>query len=177
MCFNGHKLYQSGWFTGSSRIVDPTNDGAFRGKLVSFVDHTFWEDSSHVIKVDKLYAVYNRAELYNHQTQEKKDLVTVVEDRGHASEMLGGIAAGETLCAGNYCFHVCQYVVEDNTDYAWICIFDQNLQATCCETPTPTNRPNLLPSSAPSDTPSGEPTTPTPTIKPSLREKVRNQHK
>jgi hypothetical protein len=37
---------------------------------------------AHIIKVENYYAAYNRAKLYNRQTQEKKDLVTVVVDLG-----------------------------------------------------------------------------------------------
>jgi hypothetical protein len=162
MCFNGHKLCQSGWFTGSSRVVNPTTDGAFKGRLVSFVDHNVWgeEDSAHVIKVENYYAAYNRAKLYNRQTQEKKDLVTVVVDLGKSSEMLGGIPEGDVHCVGTrYCFEVCEYDVDDGVDYAWICIYDHTLQSTCWETPTPTTtKPSLRPSPLPSSAATSEPT-------------------
>jgi hypothetical protein len=149
MWFNGQKLYQSGWFTGSSCAVNPTIDGAFEGRLVSFVDHNVWEeeDSAHIIKVENYYAAYNRAKLYNRQGQEKKDLVTVVVDLEKNSEMLGGIPEGDLLWVGTkYCFKVCEYAIEDGVDYAWICIYDQTLQTTCCKTPTPTRtQPSLGP--------------------------------
>lgn len=169
MCFNGQKLFQSGWFTETSRVVDPIGNGPWFGRLVAFVDQNIWLDSNgaHVIKVDRFYLAYNRAKLHNQGTQEKQDLVTVVEEVNEQSEMRGGIAEGAALCVnGILCFEVCEYTAEEGIDFAWICIYTTD-QPSCCESSSPSalpsEPPTLLPTVAPSALPSPSPSVnPTP---------------
>ena len=148
MCFNGHKLYQAGWYSGSSLIVDPVVDGPYQGRLVSFVDDVGNDNSAtQIIKVQDYYVVYNRAKKHNFETQEKANLVTVTEDRTVSSEMLGGIESGGSLCVGGtVCIQVCGYHMDGDVDYVNICIFNPFQQEPClCDNfDTPVNAPTSV---------------------------------
>lgn len=164
MCFNGQKMFQSGWYTETSRIVDPATNGPWFGRLVAFVDHNLWLDSNgaHVIKVDQYFLVYNRAKLHNRGTQEKRDLVTVVEEIDELSEMIGGIPEGGSICTSTLCFEVCEYTVEEDIDFAWVCIRTTS-QPSCCESALPSEEPSDAPTPLPSTAPTAPPS-PLPSI-------------
>ena len=64
ICFNAQKNYLLGWYSDYQITVDPATNGAWSGKLVSFVDYpkaSTLNNAYVLIVVGQLYIQYNLA--------------------------------------------------------------------------------------------------------------------
>ena len=158
MCFNGLKHWNLGWFSDRTATVNPFQ-GPWRGKVAAFVDYNLTaSDENVIVNVGDLYIQYNRATKFNYQTREKKNEITIVQDKTGGSEMLGGLAdetanftyANFTGSNQTLVVRVC-YVVNsddnDDVDYMELVIGMED-EAFC---------PSLSPSAGPTESPAPSP--------------------
>ena len=103
-CFNGQNNWLLGWFQTRRKIINPLTDGPQIFKIAAFVD--FNKTQSHesvLVKVgDRYYLQYNRAKLYNNETGEYPDLLTVTEDVPGGTESRAGLDVGQSWTLEDY---------------------------------------------------------------------------
>jgi len=100
---NGHKHWTSGWF-GDRAVEIPEAaiaNTVVEQRLVSFVhgsDGRLQQDDAVVLKVLDWYIQYNRAKLYNVNTEEKnKVTITTALQEGALSERIASLGSGESF--------------------------------------------------------------------------------
>lgn len=78
-CFNGAQSWQLGWYSNRTLHVDPLEDGPQIVKLAAFVDFemTGFDEPVLVNLSDELILQFNRAKMFNNDTQDWPDRVTV----------------------------------------------------------------------------------------------------
>lgn len=190
ICFNAQKNYLLGWYSDYQITVDPATNGAWSGKLVSFVDYpkaSTLNDAYVLIVVGQLYIQYNLAESFNFQVFEQANKVTIVAATSSTSKsnLLGGFSAGQTFMSGLFSIDICGLVVENGLipKHMIISIRLTTQKSTCpgamaapTKSPISTLPPTLVPTKKPSPLPTRrkpikipatkKPTTAKPTKKP-----------
>mmetsp|Transcript_11963 Transcript_11963/g.17554 ORF Transcript_11963/g.17554 Transcript_11963/m.17554 type:complete len:545 (+) Transcript_11963:51-1685(+) len=173
-CFNGQKFWYFDWFP-NQKVSITSEMLPWSGSLGAFVDVDLDEDIPVVLRVGKLYLVYNRKSKHNREVNEKADMVTVVtaDSPSSTSWMLAGLSsrsgssstfetttefAGEVL---TITLEVCQMVNGnvDTSDYAEMVIRTSDQELAC-----PSTSPSLAPL-APSPIPQTAPETEPPIFK------------
>jgi Gametolysin peptidase M11 len=102
-CFNSAHNYQLQWYQKRHRNITTTNliERSYLINLATFVDYNITEKNEPVIVnvADVLYLQYNRAKLFNIDTEEMKDMITIVSGDGiyegrPGTSLLGGLSIG-----------------------------------------------------------------------------------
>jgi len=189
-CFNGAKSWWFGWYSDRHIQVTPTSSN-FLGKLLSIHDYlndeTNANDQKTIIRVTgssetDLYIMYNRAEGINSEVPGYKDMVTIVEQDGDASQswVKGGLSSGQIYEQNNWnnsgrklIIKVCDTVM-GRPDYASVIIYIQNQNDLTCDSnpiqsptsapqqnPPPQSDPTSAPQPGPTSSPQKNPTAPT----------------
>lgn len=187
MCFNGAKSWVLGWYDDRKIVVNPKRNGAWSGRLATFVDYSSTAETDHVlINVDDVYLQYNRQKGFNRGTKEKADQVTVTQTAGLGKESfsLAGLGHSDSYTYKDYdggkrnlVIQVCAVHTDQVPNYVYLTIFIEDSQeAQCTEfsTSSPTKSPSMAPSArpsieasvVPSEQPSSAPSAP-PTVSPS----------
>ena len=125
---NGHKHYISGWFTDRSVEIDPASavDTVLQLRLPAFVhasDERLDVSDKVLVKIGDWYLQYNRAKLYNFQTEEK-DTVTVTraDSEEAVSERLATLTTGQSFAGvqvgalNSLAVAVCEVTVSESND-------------------------------------------------------------
>lgn len=182
--FNGANNWQLGWYSDRQVTVLPALGGQ-AVMLATFVDYNKSQKNLPVlIQIGaSTYLQYNRAKSFNSEAQQMVDQVTVVQQLGSATNLIGGIDLKNPQLgipnfdgSGRYLvLYICGSGMGNDSNPDWILVsigYDMNycsqaasFQPVTPPTPPPTMRPTMAPTKRPTPVPSAKPTTP-PTSKP-----------
>lgn len=99
-CFNGHKLWLSGWFQDRAYNIDPSVGNPVLKRVVAFADYGKTLDGSDVVllRVGQYFIQYNRAKGINVGTGTNADKVTITYAKGatYDSLAIAGLSAGNS---------------------------------------------------------------------------------
>ena len=101
-CFNGFKNWQLNWFASNQvRIMDVSTPRKIA--MASFVDYSKAGQLPVLVNInDYLFLQFNRAKLFNMDTEEKRNLLTITRNDPSRSQAVAGLAAGERYTVANW---------------------------------------------------------------------------
>jgi hypothetical protein len=145
-CFNAAKNWHLGWYNDRAIQIDPLVDGPQLIELAAFVDYDKTNDNQYVlINVGNRYFLqFNRAKGPNFQTEEKRDMVTIVKhvQSDDSSEMLAGLHPTSKPLhyiidefGNGYVFQVCQQILSDDDSKPDIMIVSIGIETSQCGDP------------------------------------------
>ena len=143
---NAEKNWHLGWYNDRAIQIDPLADGPQLIELAAFVDYNKTNDNQYVlINVGNRYFLqFNRAKGPNFQTEEKRDMVTIVEhvQSNQSSEMLAGLHPTSKPLhyiidefGNGYVFQVCQQILSDDESKPDIMIVSIGIETSQCGDP------------------------------------------
>ena len=102
-CFNGYQSHHFGWYSDKEVKVNPVSKGELV-RLAAFVDYDKAASNESVLinVLDKYFLLFNRAELFNQETEQLQNLVTITEPLSTGTEMRGGLGAGQSYDIPNF---------------------------------------------------------------------------
>jgi len=162
-CYNGYKNHLFGWYQRREVIVDPTESNLI--ELATFVDFDKTTENQPVLlNIGNQYFIqYNRAKLFNIETTDKRDAVTITENTPGWSHVRAGLLLDEEWTIDNYSgtgrtlvVKVCQQMSTNDVDSMMVSI---GLDTSYCATTEPTSRPTSVPTQSPTKVPTVRPTT------------------
>ena len=102
-CFNGYQSHYLGWYSDKEVEVNPVSKGELV-RLAAFVDYDKATSNEKVIinVLDKYFLLFNRAELFNQETEQQQNLVTITEPLSTGTELRAGLGAGQSYDIPNF---------------------------------------------------------------------------
>lgn len=145
-CFNAEKNWHLGWYNDRAIQIDPLTDGPQLIELAAFVDYDKTHDNQYVlINVGNRYFLqFNRAKGPNFQTEEKRDMVTIVKhvQSDDSSEMLAGLhPTSQPLhyiideFGNGYVFQVCHQILSHDESKPDIMVVSIGIETSRCGDP------------------------------------------
>jgi hypothetical protein len=180
-CFNAQNHWLLGWFSDRSITVDP--NVPVKVNILGFVDYTKAIPGSEFVVANvgaNLYLQFNRAKLHNRDSEEARDKLVIILDRGaEGTTLVAELDNGTSLytvpdfeSSGRQLnVEVCRVSIgatDDNVDWMEVSI---GYGASLCggePSPRPSPQPSPRPSPFPSPRPSRRPS-PRPSPQPSSR--------
>lgn len=169
-CYNGYKNHLFGWYQRREVTVDPNQSNLI--ELATFVDFDKTTENQPVLlNIGNQYFIqYNRAKLFNIETTDKRDAVTITENTPGWSHVRAGLLLDEEWTVGNYAgtgrtlvVKVCQQIMSTNDadsmmvsiglDTSYWATTEPTSRPTSAPTPSPTKAPTTQPTAAPSASP------------------------
>jgi Gametolysin peptidase M11 len=105
-CFNGYNSWKLGWYASRHVTVNPLIEGNRLVKLAAFVDYATTAaaaDEYVVLNIaNQYYLVYNMAQDFNIDTEQKKNQVTITQPTVNGTNSLAGLSAGSEYAVPNF---------------------------------------------------------------------------
>jgi len=140
-CFNGYNSWRLGWYKNRQLTLSPTLSWDTTIKVAAFVHYDkAAPDEPVLVNVGDLYLLYNRAILFNRETEQAKNALTVTRRISSGSKRLSGLLETERFTVNNFLgsgndlvIEVCARVDGGGTNGADIMIVRVGLGGTCSE--------------------------------------------
>jgi hypothetical protein len=192
-CFNAQNHWMLGWFSDRSITIDP--DVPVKINILGFVDYTKVIPGAEFVVArvgENLYLQFNRAKLHNKQTEEARDKLVIILDRGREGTTLVAELDNSNNLYSKINFEssgrqlnvaVCRvFIGETDDDIDWMEVSIGFGASLCGSQPSP--RPSPRPSRRPSPRPSLKPTdnsipqaSPMPSLRPTSKPTKEPSHK